>query len=575
MRSEYEVVVIGQGLAGTAVAWWLRWSGTSTLVVDRETDWTSSKVAAGLMTPITGQKLVKNWIHDKLWPVATEFYRRVEQLTGTTFFREVAMVRLLKSPEELSSFERRLAAGEYAGLVRPPDPMLDLHSFSVDHGAFEMQSSGQLNVNQYLEASRESFRADGGYLTADLDVSRDLELLPDWIEIPRLDLRARRVIFCQGIEITQNPWFRELQFKPAKGEILGLKVPGLLESRIVHGGVWLAPMGDGCFKAGSTYDWEQLDHVPTARGREEILTRLDQFLKLNYEVVSHQAAVRPIHRNQFPVLGRHPLHRQLACLNGLGSKGSLHAPYFARQLVAHLIEVSPIDLEVDMNRKTPWLTASDPNSPTIPANSVDAFHVKRQAWVPLTDQAQAAIRASIGLGDVAIDATAGNGHDTQFLAQLVGPTGRVYAFDIQAEALLRTATRLADHGLENVLLLQRDHGEMAGALQNEFAGRVAGVMFNLGYLPGGDKRIITNGESTRSAIYQAATLLREGGIMTILSYTGHDGGAAESQLVELVLNELSRETFDITTIESQSGRKSGPRLFIVRCQTPPPQIAPP
>ena len=184
--------------------------------------------------------------------------------------------------------------------------------------------------------------------------------------LPRLGVAARRIVFCQGIDANDNPWFLDVQFKPAKGEILTLRIPGLKEDRVVHRGVWLAPLGNEIFRAGSTYEWNQLDSQPTTQGRDEILFKLREFLRLPFEVIGHQAAVRPIHRNQYPVLGVHPVYPQLGYFNGLGSKGSLHAPFFARQFAKALSDGGPIDRDVDLNYKTTW-------APVPPANSIERW----------------------------------------------------------------------------------------------------------------------------------------------------------------------------------------------------------
>ncbi len=96
-------------------------------------------------------------------------------------------------------------------------------------------------------------------------------------------------------------------------------------------------LGNELFRVGSTYEWQQLDNRPTSQGRDEITAKLREFLRLPFEVIEHQAAVRPIHRNQYPVFGLHPQHDQLGYFNGLGSKGTLHAPYFASQLAHQLM----------------------------------------------------------------------------------------------------------------------------------------------------------------------------------------------------------------------------------------------
>ncbi len=143
----------------------------------------------------------------------------------------------------------------------------------------------------------------------------------------------------------------------------------------------------------------------------------------------------------------------------------------------------------------------------------------------LTDLAHELVRLVLRPGDAAIDATAGNGHDTLFLAQAVGVTGHVFSFDIQAEAIVRTRQRLAEAKIENVTLHQASHARMGESVTMP----IRAVMFNLGYLPGGDKSVITSRDSTLVALESAKALLQKGGILTVLAYRGHPGGMDEAQ----------------------------------------------
>ena len=151
---------------------------------------------------------------------------------------------------------------------------------------------------------------------------------------------------------------------------------------------------------------------------------------------------------------------------------------------------------------------------------------------PLTEQAHAIIRQVIQPGDVAIDATAGNGHDTKFLAELVGKTGHVYAIDVQPEALRRTVALLNDAALSHVHLVQRDHAELKAFIPERHHGRIAAVMFNLGYLPGGDRLLATRTDSTLAAIRSALEIIRPGGILSVIAYPGHPGGGDEARAVD-------------------------------------------
>jgi predicted methyltransferase len=152
-------------------------------------------------------------------------------------------------------------------------------------------------------------------------------------------------------------------------------------------------------------------------------------------------------------------------------------------------------------------------------------------------------RAASAPGGLAIDATAGGGVDTLFLARTVGPKGRVFAFDIQEAALERTGRRLADaaaagEALAPVELLLAGHERMAELVPPEAHGNIRAVMFNLGYLPGGDAGVITRPHTTLAALDAALELLAPGGALTAVLYPGHPGGDAEAAAVERWFSDL-------------------------------------
>jgi predicted methyltransferase len=182
--------------------------------------------------------------------------------------------------------------------------------------------------------------------------------------------------------------------------------------------------------------------------------------------------------------------------------------------------------------------------------------------ISLVQRAHEAIREVIRPGDIAVDATVGNGHDTRFLAEAVGPRGRVYGFDIQAEAVESARERLAEAGLEGrVKLLHRSHGEMDSALDPQARGRVRAVMFNLGYLPGSDKRVITASESTLAALNQSLALLDSGGRISVLAYIGHPGGREEADAVIAWAGQLEADLWEVAVELSQ--RPGAPELILV------------
>lgn len=174
--------------------------------------------------------------------------------------------------------------------------------------------------------------------------------------------------------------------------------------------------------------------------------------------------------------------------------------------------------------------------------------------------ARAFIAPALGEGKTAVDATAGNGRDTAFLARGVGPSGRVYAFDIQPRALENTACRLKKDGLAGqVVLLPAGHQEMAGHVPPP----VDAVMFNLGYLPGGDHRIVTRPYTTVTALRAALDLLAPGGRLSMLIYTGHSGAREEQLAVEEAAASLDPHTYTVLKMAFWNRPVNAPVLIFI------------
>jgi len=184
--------------------------------------------------------------------------------------------------------------------------------------------------------------------------------------------------------------------------------------------------------------------------------------------------------------------------------------------------------------------------------------------VSLTRTAHDLIETVLRPGDRAIDATVGNGHDTLFLARCVGDTGRVFGFDIQSHALRKTSDKLAQQGMTaRTTLFNVDHSKMGQTIPIDSRGKIKVVMFNLGYLPGGDKAITTQTANTVNAIAVAAGLTSAHGLISILAYPGHLEGALETSAVERYLYGLSAQEYNVRTLYSTHPNPSAPRLFVV------------
>ena len=342
-------VIVGHGLAGATLAWTLHLRGCRVLVIDRAEAVTASRVAAGIVTPITGQRVALGWRVATFWPEALAFYGQVAALLGVAHFRELPHVRFLRTPDEERRWIEKSADPAFRAWLANPEPC-PLVPPSVREGPAFAMRSGWLDVAGWLDASRAWLRARDALLVA--DAAAECRPAADHVLLHTTagDIRAGHVIFCQGHEACRHPLFAWLRWKSAKGEILDLRIPDLVGDRILNRGGWLLPTGGGTFRAGSGYEWQDLTAVPTAAGRHAIEQRLADLLTLPWAVTGHAAAVRPIIRESRAVIGTHPVNRRVAFFNGLGSKGVLHAPHAAAALADHLLRGTPVDSELDLCR---------------------------------------------------------------------------------------------------------------------------------------------------------------------------------------------------------------------------------
>jgi predicted methyltransferase len=182
--------------------------------------------------------------------------------------------------------------------------------------------------------------------------------------------------------------------------------------------------------------------------------------------------------------------------------------------------------------------------------------------IRLTELVHQKLAEVVQPGDRVVDATLGNGHDTLVLARLVGTAGLVYGVDLQPIAVTTTRVRLADAGLTNSVLTQACHSRLAEIVPASEHGAITAIVFNLGYLPGGDHHLTTRTSSTLAALSAAKDLLKRSGLLSVMAYPGHPGGAEETAAVEQFMADLALSGYIVNHFESEPGRRTGPRLWL-------------
>lgn len=343
------ILIIGQGLAGTALAWRLHDRGVPFVIVDREEPVTCSKVAAGLITPVTGMRLKVSWRFGVFYPEALRFYRRLGKRLGKRVFFPRGYVRLLKNEQERQKWPKRLRESEVGPFVHPQAPRLDPGIVTEPHEGFQQRHAAWLDTVTYLEASRRFFG----------EAYRQATVAPGEVEDDAEGViwkgeRFSHVVWAQGWQAARHPLFEWVPFQNALGTILTAKTDLKGERRILNRGCWIIPRADGTLRAGSTYEWTFSDPPAGSPGMvADLETKLREFFAVPVEVLESQSAVRPIIKSRQALLGAHPSHPRVVFFNGLGSKGSLRAPWLARHLIEHLLDGSSLDPEFDLQANDP------------------------------------------------------------------------------------------------------------------------------------------------------------------------------------------------------------------------------
>lgn len=316
--------IIGQGLAGTCLAWRLWERGEAFTLIDRE-EGGSSRVAAGLINPVTGKNFEPSKGIATFLPEAVVFYQTIESKLGTRFWHPMPVLRLASTPEEWNKIvSKRELPTVTPWLAHHGEPI------PIDNwvGAIELSGGGRLDTRTFLDQSREFFRREGIYQKRHVSVE---EKLP-------------RSIWCEGaLGLMAGKYGPH---RCAKGEILTITASGWDQTRIrIGAGGWLIPIGHETFKAGATYEWNHLDESPTPAGLERVSNIASRLGGPDFQVIGHEAGVRPILRRSEPLIG--PLSHGAWMFNGLGSKGSLYAPGMASRLADWLLAGIEPDPELD------------------------------------------------------------------------------------------------------------------------------------------------------------------------------------------------------------------------------------
>ena len=341
---QVDFLIIGQGLAGSLLARSLRRSGQKVVVVDNGWKTSASKVAAGLMTPLTGQRFT-------LTPEYPELFRYAQKDLGQLgVFQPVQVYRMFVDAEQRERGLKRAQCTSCCPFIEKitEQPRQISEAWTDEHGGALMHGAW-IDLPKLLQVVREELQAadafrDDEFKLADLVITEQ--------GVTWNDVSARGVVFCDGYRSALNGPFAYLPWQPVKGEAISFNSDAPDASVVLNRQGWALPLGQGRWRAGTNWEWTGLDEVPTAVQAEKFTKRFKEYFKdeVRVELTGHVAGVRPCTSDNHPFVGTHPKHAALHLFNGMGPRGTVWAPCLAHEMSDYLVKGTPLRSDCDLRR---------------------------------------------------------------------------------------------------------------------------------------------------------------------------------------------------------------------------------
>ncbi len=285
---------------------------------------------------------------DEFLPQTLSTYRELEGKLDRKFLFPKTILRLIASEDEIRLFTRKKADNETETHIGEIYNDLPVSGLNNSFGACEILDGGNLDTAIFLNAFRKYLIEENLFLKEKFDYA---SLIHHEDHISYKDIKANKIIFADGYKAaSENPYFNYLPFNLVKGEILTVEIPGLSDEYIYNKSMLLTPMENNIFKAGGTYEWDDLSENTTEKGLSELVTKLEEMIMLPYKILTHHAGVRPAVKDRRPLLGIHPHYKNIGIFNGMGTKGVLLAPPMAENFVDYLEGKAEIIKEADVQR---------------------------------------------------------------------------------------------------------------------------------------------------------------------------------------------------------------------------------
>lgn len=342
-----DFLVVGLGLSGISFCEQLEAHQHSFLVYENGTDASASTVASGLYNPVVLKKFTPIWNAAEQTETAKAFYERLEQKLDTRLDFKLPVLRKLANAQEAELWKevsQKEALEEFLDTDIIPN---ENRHVNADFGFGKVKHTGRIDTGFLIQAYTDYLTSKHLLIREKIEYS-EIEQSPT--AVCYQNKMFEYVVFCEGCGLLQNPFFNYLPLIENKGELLQIFAPRLQLDKILKGPVFVIPIEENRYLAGTTYDHQFTNRLPTAEAKEFIVSKLKTMVNCEFFIEDHFLGFRPTVLDRRPLLGKHPTHNRLIVLNGMGTRGVLLAPSMAKDLYEFLLLDKPLEKEIDIKR---------------------------------------------------------------------------------------------------------------------------------------------------------------------------------------------------------------------------------
>lgn len=339
-------LIVGMGLAGVNYALQLHRNKREFLLFQNKKKVNASQNAAGILNPTILKRYTIAWQGTSFLQFAIDWYKKLELDWNIQLYFPFPIFRFFANDAEHNHW----SVSAQSDILKPylnADIFWDIpKGIQRNSGYGRVHKVGKLDIQLFLNTFEEKF-SKASIRNEEFDYSA-LNITENGVVYNGIS--ADHIVFCEGHRFNENPWFKVLPLIGSKGEYLEVKIPGLNPQIIYKGGHFIAPLYEDVFWVGATFNPKDKNNEPTKKGKDELVKKLENLIKLPYQILNHKIGIRPTVIDRRPILGTHPEFKRLHIFNGLGTRGGMMAPLLATQLYDWINKGKELSKEIDIHR---------------------------------------------------------------------------------------------------------------------------------------------------------------------------------------------------------------------------------